>query len=263
MNKERYFSSETKDGVATLTLDRPEVHNAFDDAFIAELTAELERLAARRELRAVVLRANGKSFSAGADLNWMRRMADYSDEENIADALALGRLLQTLDDLPKPVIGRVQGAAFGGGVGLVACCDIAVASQNVSFSLSEVRLGLVPAMISPYVVNAMGERQARRYFVTAERFSAREAQRLGLVHEVVAETELDERIEALLRQIKTNGPAAMAAAKALAADVSRGPLDDAMARRNAECIARMRASPEGREGIAAFLEKRKPAWIET
>jgi methylglutaconyl-CoA hydratase len=261
MSTQRYFTAEESDGVAVLTLDRPQLHNAFDDLFIAQLTAELDALASRKEVRALVIAANGKSFSAGADLNWMRRMAEYTHQENVADARALGRLLQTLYELPKPVIGRVQGAAFGGGVGLVACCDIVIASEEASFCLSEVRLGLVPAMISPYVVNAIGERQARRYFVTAESFSALEAERLGLVHEVVASENLDQRIEAVLGRIRANGPLAMASAKKLAESVSRGPLDQSLSERNAECIASVRASQEGREGVGAFLEKRKPAWI--
>ncbi len=262
MNSPRYHSSTESDGVVTLTLNRPELHNAIDDAFVAELTEALDVLAAREAVRAVVIAANGKSFSAGADLNWMRRMADYSHRENVADALALGRLLEALDNLPKPVIGRVQGPAFGGGVGLVACCDIVIASERASFCLSEVRLGLVPAMISPYVVRALGERQARRYFVTAEPFSAEEAQRLGLVHEVAPPEELDDRLQRLLGQLERNGPAAMAAAKTLALTAGRSPMDETLIERNAECIAGVRAGQEGREGIAAFLEKRKPAWAE-
>src|SRR5690606_19141727 len=183
-------------GVATVTLNRPDRHNAFDDALIAALTQVLRELDADDSVTVVVLAGAGKSFSAGADLNWMRRMADYGREENLADAEALAALMETLNGLDKPTIARVQGAAFGGGVGLVACCDIAIAADTASFCLSEVRLGLIPAVISPYVVTAIGERAARRYFVTAERFDAREAHRLGLVHEVVPAAGLDARVDA-------------------------------------------------------------------
>jgi methylglutaconyl-CoA hydratase len=211
-------------------------------------------------VRLVVLAASGQSFSAGADLNWMRRMADYSYQQNLADALALAELMRTLNNLAKPTIAKVQGPAYGGGVGLVACCDIAVASETASFSLSEVRLGLIPAVISPYVVNAIGERQARRYFLSAERFGAREAQRIGLVHEVVAAEELDGAVARLLDTLAGNSPAAMAAAKDLARAVSRGPIDATMIEDTARRIAEIRASPEGREGLNAFLDKRKPSW---
>lgn len=249
-------------GVATVTLNRPDRHNAFDDALIAALTQVLRELDADDSVTVVVLAGAGKSFSAGADLNWMRRMADYGREENLADAEALAALMETLNGLDKPTIARVQGAAFGGGVGLVACCDIAIAADTASFCLSEVRLGLIPAVISPYVVTAIGERAARRYFVTAERFDAREAHRLGLVHEVVPAAGLDARVDALLAQLRQNGPRAMAAAKDLARAVSRGPIGPEMIRDTARRIAEIRSSAEGREGVAAFLEKRKPRWSE-
>ncbi len=249
-------------GVATLTLNRPALHNAFDDQLIAELTTALQRLAADTGVRAVVLAAHGKSFSAGADLNWMRRMAGYSEAENFQDAMALAELLRTLDGLAKPTIAKVQGAAYGGGVGLVACCDIAIAAETATFRLSEVALGLIPAVISPYLVNAIGERQARRYFLTAERFTAQNAQRIGLVHEVVSPEALDDTVADRLKILAGNGPAAMAAAKTLARAVSRGPLDAAMVEDTARRIAAVRASAEGREGITAFLDKRRPAWCK-
>ncbi|MBI1920023.1 MAG: enoyl-CoA hydratase/isomerase family protein [Geobacter sp.] len=248
-------------GVATLTMNRPEVHNAFDDALIAALTGELRRLEADDRVRVVVLAAAGRSFSAGADLSWMRRMADYTREENLADALGLAELMRTLNDLKKPTIASIQGAAFGGGVGLVACCDVAVASRRVTFCLSEVKLGLIPAVISPYVVEAIGPRAARRYFQSAEPFDAAEAHRLGLVHEVVAEEELATAVDKLSGAFLANGPRAMTAAKKLVARVASGPIDEAMVRDTAERIAAARASDEGKEGLCAFLEKRKPAWV--
>ncbi len=249
------------EGVATLTLNRPELHNAFDDALIAELSAEFERLGEDPAVRVVVLAANGKSFSAGADLNWMRRMADYGLEQNLDDARGLAGLMRTIYALPKPVIARVQGPAYGGGVGLVACCDIAIAAETASFCLSEVKLGLIPAVISPYVVAAIGERQARRYFVSAERFDAYEAQRIGLVHEVVPHATLDAKLAEILKALAGNGPQAMREAKRLARDVSRGPIDVDMIEDTARRIATIRASDEGREGLSAFLNKRKPGWI--
>lgn len=247
-------------GVGTVTLNRPDLHNAFDDALIADLTHELRRLESDAQVRVVILAAAGKSFSAGADLNWMRRMADYSFQQNLADALMLAELMRTLNDLAKPTIAKVQGPAYGGGVGLVACCDIAVASDAASFSLSEVKLGLIPAVISPYVVRAIGERQARRYFVTAERFDALAARRIGLVHEVAPAERLDTVVAGLLDDLSGNGPAAMMAAKNLVATVSRGPIDTAMIEDTARRIAEIRSSDEGREGLSAFLDKRKPVW---
>lgn len=246
--------------VATLTLARGEVHNAFDDALIAALTAEVGRLGAIADLRAIVLAAEGKSFSAGADLNWMKRMASYTEAENRRDADALAELMRALNECPKPTIARVQGPAFGGGVGLVACCDMAVAAGTATFCLSEVKLGLIPAVISPYVVRAMGVRAARRYFLTAEIFDAAEALRLGLVHQVVPPDALDGAVEALLAKLLAAGPAAVAESKALIARVAEGDVDAAMIADTAARIARIRVSPEGREGIAAFLAKRKPGW---
>jgi methylglutaconyl-CoA hydratase len=254
------LKTEIRDHVATIWLNRPDVHNAFDDALIAELTAELRRLDGLAEARVIVLAAEGKSFSAGADLNWMKRMAQYSEEENLRDARALANLMRTLHGVGKPTIARVQGAAFGGGVGLVACCDIAVASKEALFCLSEVRLGMIPSVISPYVIAAMGQRAAQRYFLTAERFDADEAKRVGLVQGVVAPNDLDEAVAAMASHLLKGGPAALAAAKELIADVSRQPIDDALVEETARRIAALRVSPGGREGIAAFLEKRKPDW---
>ena len=247
-------------GVAHLWLARPELHNAFDDALIAALTGEIERLGALGSVRAIVLGARGKSFSAGADLNWMKRMSAYSEAENLRDAQALARLMQALDRCPKPTLARVQGAAYGGGVGLVACCDIAVVAHTAQFCLSEARLGLIPAVISPYVVRAMGARAARRYFLTAEVFTAAEASAMGLAHRVVDADGLDAAVEATLLLLLAAGPQAQAECKALIARVSDAPVDDAMVADTAQRIARIRVSPEGREGIGAFLDKRKPRW---
>jgi len=247
-------------GLATVTLNRPERHNAFDEAMIAELTAALAGLGADDSIRMVVLRAAGRSFSAGGDLGWMQRLAGASEAENRADALRLAALMRTLDRLPKPTVAVVRGSAFGGGVGLVACCDIALAAEGALFSLSEVRLGLIPAVISPYVAAAMGERACRRYFLTAERFSAAEALRLGLLHGVYAEEGLEPAVDAVLKHLRAGAPQAQAAAKELLFAVARRPTDEAVIVNTAEAIARCRASAEGREGIAAFLEKRPPAW---
>ena len=252
--------SSVERGVATLTLNRPEIHNAFDDGLIRALTEALDRIEADAAARVVVLQANGKSFSAGADLNWMRRISGYTEAENLRDAEALATMVRKLNFLPKPTIAAVQGSAFGGGVGLVAACDIAVAVGAASFALSEVRLGLIPAVISPYVVTAIGERAARRYFLTAERFSAAEALRLGLVHEVVAEGELDRAVGRMVEVLLAGGPQAQAATKKLIRRVARGPLNAAVIADTAERIAKVRAGDEAREGIAAFLEKRKPGW---
>lgn len=247
-------------GVAHLTLNRPEVHNAFNDALIAEMTSALDALERDTQVRAVILSGNGKSFSAGADLNWMQAMAGYSHAENLRDAEALGDLMHRLDSLKKPTIALVQGPAFGGGVGLVACCDIAIAAQRASFCLSEVKLGLIPAVISPYVVAAMGPRAARRYFLTAERFSAEKAMALGLVHEVVADDGLDAAAESLIVELLAAGPIAVREAKDLIAAVAFRPPEAGLRQDTAERIARIRASDEGREGLTAFLEKRPPNW---
>ncbi len=253
---------EQQAGIARLTLARPDVHNAFDDALIAELTAALESLAHDPSLRVLVLTGAGASFSAGADLGWMRRMALANTEENRADAMRLARLMRVLDAFPKPTIASVNGAAFGGGVGLVACCDIAIAADTANFALSEVKLGLVPAVISPYVIAAIGARQARRWFQTAETFGATEAQRIGLLHAVVAANELDVAVDRQCALLRKAGPVAVREAKALVRRVSASHDADALDTANADLIARLRVSPEGQEGLGAFLDKRKPHWLE-
>jgi methylglutaconyl-CoA hydratase len=245
-----------------VTLNRPDRHNAFDDAMIAELTEALRSMEAEESIRVVVLAAAGGSFSAGADLEWMKRMSGYSMEDNRRDAMGLGALMRTLAHLRKPTVARVQGPAYGGGVGLVACCDIAVASTNATFSFSEAKLGLVPAVISPYVVAAIGERAARRYFLTAERFDVAEAWRLGLVHELANDdAELDEKVGDIVDSLLACGPVAQMEAKALLRAVSGKPVMSELIQDTAERIAKIRSSPEGREGISAFLEKRRAAWI--
>jgi methylglutaconyl-CoA hydratase len=249
-------------GKATVTLNRPEIHNAFDDILIARLTETFESLGKRDDVRVVVVAANGKSFSAGADLGWMRRMANYSEAENSADAEQLARLIHVLDSLPKPTVARVQGAAIGGGVGVVAACDVAVASEAASFALSEVRLGLIPAVISPYVIGAIGPRQARRYMLTAERFDAAEAKRIGLVHEAVPAARLDAAIDSVVAALLLGGPEAVRESKMLARDVGGSP-GEVVRADTARRIARLRASPEGKEGVSSFLEKRKPRWQES
>jgi methylglutaconyl-CoA hydratase len=247
-------------GVGWLTLNRPEVHNAFDDALIAQLTAALLSLEADRRVRVVVLSAAGKSFSAGADLAWMQRMAGYSEAENLEDARALAGLMSTLDRLAKPTLALVQGAAFGGGVGLVACCDIAIASEAASFSLSEVKLGLIPAVISPYIVAAIGPGAARRFILTAERFSAQQALQLGLIHEVVPADRLEETAEQILDHLAQGGPRAQAEAKDLVLSLAGRPIDRGLVEETAQHIAQIRVGEEAREGLAAFLEKRKAEW---
>ena len=248
--------------IGLVTMNRPERHNAFDDVLIRELAEALRSMEAEDGIRVVVLSGAGPSFSAGADLNWMRRMAGFSKDENQRDAMGLAALLRTLAHLRKPTIARVHGAAYGGGVGLVAACDIAVASHEATFSFSEAKLGLVPAVISPYVVAAICERAARRYFVTAERFDAAEAWRLGLVHELAAsEGDLDEKIGQVVDAALACGPVAQREAKELIRAVALRPVTSELIQDTAERIARLRASPEGREGTAAFLEKRRAAWV--
>lgn len=254
------LSVEMRDAVALLALRRPEVHNAFDAGLIRDMTAALRELDQAPEVRAVIILGEGPSFCAGADLAWMREMAGYDRAQNLADARGLASLLQTLDTLSKPTIARVHGPAFGGGVGLVACCDIAIASVEATFSLSEARLGLIPATISPYVIEAIGARQARRYFLSCEKFSAAEAFRIGLVHDLAPPTELDARINALLGSLLMAGPGAQASAKALIRAVAGRPIDAGLIDDTAKRIATARASAEAKEGVAAFLGKRSPAW---
>ena len=248
------------EGRATVTLNRPDVHNAFDDKLIALLTRELDALDRNPTVGVVVLAAAGKSFCAGADLKWMRRMAEYSEAENQADAEALAAMMKTLNRLSKPTVAEVQGAAYGGGVGLICCCDIAIASEATKFSISEVKLGLIPSVISPYVVAVIGERQARRYALGAETFDAIEAKRIGLVHEVTAAEDLQAAVDAMVEALLANGPAAMAETKDQIAGVANRPVDDRLIAAAAARIARIRVSDEGCEGVAAFLEKRKPGW---
>ncbi|HST43726.1 MAG TPA: enoyl-CoA hydratase-related protein [Luteimonas sp.] len=255
---------DTHAGVARLRLERPAVHNAFDAGLVRDLTAGLDALGADPDVRVVVLEAAGVSFSAGADLNWMRAMAAADEAANRDDALALARLMRTLDELPKPTLARVHGPAFGGGVGLVACCDIAIGVAAARFGLTESRLGLLPAVISPYVIRAIGERQARRWFTTAEQFDAAEALRIGLLHEVVSDADaLDAAMDRQLALLRKAAPLAAATAKALVRRVAEGGARDALDADNATLIARLRVSAEGQEGLGAFLDKRAPAWSLT
>jgi methylglutaconyl-CoA hydratase len=246
--------------VAEVWLNRPEVRNAFNDGVIAELTAAFSTLGADPELRAIVLGGHGKAFCAGADLSWMRAMADYSWAENHADASALAEMLWTVWSCPVPVVGRVHGDCYAGGVGLAAVCDVLLAAEGVHFCLSEARLGLLPGTIGPYVVRALGEQASRRYFVTAERFSAAQAQAMGFVHEVVAADALDARVAEMVATLVANGPAAVKACKQLVKNVAGRPIDAALRDDTARRIADIRASAEGREGVQAFLNKREPSW---
>ncbi|MDG2518306.1 enoyl-CoA hydratase-related protein [Lysobacter soli] len=247
--------------VARLRLNRPELHNAFDAMLIAALTGALEAVAADDSVRVVVLEGEGASFSAGADLNWMRGMAAASEEANRTDSLALARLMRTLDELPRPTIARIQGAAFGGGVGLVACCDIAIASADAKFGLTESKLGLLPAVISPYVLDAIGPRQARRWFATGEIFDAATALQIGLLHQVVEGDALDAAVQRQVDLLLKAGPHASAEAKTLVRRVAFERDRDRLDHDNAALIARLRVSEEGQEGLTAFLDKRKPRWI--
>jgi methylglutaconyl-CoA hydratase len=248
-------------GVETVTLNRPEVRNAFNDEVIAELTAVFLELARRDEVRCIVLAGNGPAFCAGADLNWMKRMATYTREENIEDASKLARMLEVLFHCPKPTIAKVQGDVYAGGTGLVAACDIAVSVDTAQYCLSEVKLGLIPATISPYVIRAMGTRASHRYFLTAERFGAAEAQRIGFVHEVVKAAELDAKTAEIAQALVNAGPQAVKACKKLLHDVAGQEISAGLVRRTVEGIADIRASEEGREGIQSFLGKRQPNWL--
>ena len=247
--------------VGVVWMTRAEVRNAFNETTIAEITETFRTLGADPDVRAIVLAAEGPAFCAGADLDWMRRMAQYSRDENRADALKLATMLRTIHECPKPVIARIHGPAFAGGVGLVAACDIAVASLNAEFCLTETKLGLIPATIAPYVLRAMGANQARRYFLTAEKFDASEAFRIGLVHDIVPPEELDGTINALLGTLMLTSTEAVTEAKRLVRDFAFRPIDDALVADTAERIAAIRQSADGREGIASFLEKRKPRWV--
>lgn len=250
-------------GIATLTLNRPGRHNAFDDGLIVDITSALIELGAASNVRVVILAASGASFSAGADLSWMQRMASYGEAENLEDARKLAKLMHTLDTLPKPTVAAVQGPAYGGGVGLIACCDMAFASPEAQFALTEVRLGLIPAVISPYVVRKIGVSQARRYMLSAERFDAETALRIGLVHEIIPREEIAVRAYNWAEQLLHNGPASMLAAKQLVNDVANQPICPAQSEDCVLRIARQRVSDEGQEGLRAFLEKRPPRWSKT
>jgi methylglutaconyl-CoA hydratase len=248
-------------GVATITINRPEVHNAFDEHLIAELSSRFDSVANDEDVRLVVIAARGRSFSAGADLDWMRRTADYTEEENIADSRKLAAMLHRLNSMSKPTIALIQGPAYGGGIGVIAACDIAISVRSATFSLSEVKLGLIPAVISPYVVGAIGARQSRRYFLTAERFDAQEAHRIGLVHLVVNdEGEMRAAGERFARIFAETAPGAVAASKDLISSVQDRQITDDLIDDTAKRIANRRASDEAREGIGAFFDKRKPKW---
>ena len=247
--------------IATIWMNRPEVLNAFNEDLIADLSAACKELDADDSVRIVVLAGRGKHFSAGADLNWMKRASVQSPEENVADARKFAGMLRTLSDLSKPTIARVQGAALGGGTGLTAACDMAIASDDAVFATSEVKFGIIPSAISPYVLRAIGPRQALRYFQSAERIPAARALAIGLVNEVVPTAELDARVAELAEALIVGGPLAQQAAKDLIRAVAGRPIDDAVSEETAQRIARQRATDEAKDGIAAFLEKREPAWL--
>jgi len=252
---------ERQGAVATIWMDRPEVFNAFDEQLIAELAAACAELDADASVRVVVLGGRGRHFSAGADLNWMRRASVYTEEENRADARRFAAMLRALSGLSKPTIARIQGAALGGGTGLAAACDMAVASSDASFATSEVRFGIIPAVISPYVLRAIGPRQALRYFQSAERFDARRAQQIGLVHEVCERDALDATVARLVEPLIAGAPLAQQAAKDLIAAIDGRAIDDDVSEETARRIACQRATDEARDGIAAFLDKRSPSWL--
>lgn len=247
--------------VATVRLNRPEVRNAFNEIMIGELTGAFRALGANAGIRAIVLAADGPAFCAGADLGWMKKMAGFTHDENLADAAQLAEMLRTIYRCPKPVVAKIQGDCYAGGMGLVAACDIAIAVEAIHFCLSEVKLGLIPATISPYVIKAMGENAARRYFLTAERISSHEARRIGFVHEVVSAAALDATVGEIVKALAANSPHAVKEAKRLVQDVAGAALDDDLIADTAERIADIRSSEEGKEGVRSFLEKRKPGWL--
>jgi methylglutaconyl-CoA hydratase len=262
MSDNEFVLLDITDGIARVTLNRPDKFNAFDDAIIATLSGIFDQLAADDNVRAMVLAGNGKHFSAGGDLKWMQRMAEYSFEDNLTDAQALAGMLKKLNDMPKPTIARVNGVAFAGAVGLVSCCDMVVAEEKSAFCISEVKIGLIPATIAPYVIDAIGARAARRYFQTAERFSVQKAQQLGLVSEIVPADELDAAVDALLNTVLANSPQALSEAKRLIRDVAYREKTEALINDTSERIAAIRVSEEGQEGLTAFFEKRAPRWQE-
>lgn len=250
------------DRIGNVTLNRPDVRNAFNEQSIAELALAFDELGRNELVRAIVLAAAGPAFCAGADLNWMKKMAGYSDSENRADAMRLADMLRTIYTCSKPVVAKVQGDCYAGGMGLVAACDIAVSVDTANFCLSEVKLGLIPATISPYVIKAMGEQAARRYFLTAERFDAQEAHRIGFVHEVVPAADLDTKVAGIVQALAHNSPNAVREAKKLVREIVGEPVTEALLEDTANRIAGIRASLEGREGVASFLEKRRPSWLD-
>ena len=256
-----YLQIHVAGAVATVTLNRPEVRNAFNDAVIGEVTQAFSDLGARDDVRCIVLAASGTAFCAGADLNWMRSMADYTREQNLEDASHLANMLRTVYECPKPTIARIQGDVYAGGTGLVAACDIAVSVDTAHFCLSEVKLGLLPSTISPYVLRAMGARAAHRYFLTAERFSAAEALRIGFVHEVVTADALDAKVAELAQALVNAGPAAVRGCKKLVQDIAGYDITPELVAITVDSIADVRVSPEGREGLQSFLQKRKPNWL--
>jgi methylglutaconyl-CoA hydratase len=248
--------------VAQITMSRPDVRNAFNDEVIAELTQAFMQLGARDDVRCIVLAADGPVFSAGADLNWMRKMADYSRDENLADAAKLAEMLRVIYECPKPTVVRVQGDVYAGAMGLVAACDMAVSSDTVQYCVSEVRLGLIPATISPYVVRAMGARAAHRYCLTAERFNAAEALRIGFVHEVVSAEQLDAKVADIATALCSASPDAVKVCKKLLQDVAGKEISQPLIAQTIAGIADIRASAQGKEGVSSFLQKRKPSWLD-
>ena len=259
-NSDTVLLEVNEQGIATVTLNNPEKHNAFDDVIIKQLTTIFNDISGRDDISIMILASNGKSFSAGADLGWMKRMAAYSYQDNLKDANALAQMLKALNFLPQTTIAKIQGAAFGGAVGLASCCDIVIASTKASFCLSEVKLGLIPATISPYVVDAIGLKASRRYFQTAERFFADKAQQLGLVDEMVAPDELTAEVNSMVTKLLANGSQARRQAKKLSQDVAFQIIDENLLKDTSERIAAIRVSPEGQEGLTAFFEKRAPNW---
>jgi len=249
------------DRIGHVTLNRPDLRNAFNEQSIAELALAFDELGRNELVRAIVLAAAGPAFCAGADLNWMKKMAGYSDSENRADAMRLADMLRTIYTCPKPVVAKVQGDCYAGGMGLVAACDVVVSVDTANFCLSEVKLGLIPATISPYVIKAMGEQAARRYFLTAERFDAKEAHRIGFAHEIVPAADLDTKVAGIVQALANNSPNAVREAKKLVREIAGEPVTEALLEDTADRIALIRASGEGRDGVTAFLDKRKPAWL--
>jgi methylglutaconyl-CoA hydratase len=259
-NNDKVLLEINEQGIATVTLNNPEKHNAFDDVIIKQLTDIFNDISERDDVSIMILASNGKSFSAGADLGWMKRMAGYSYEDNLKDANALAQMLKALNFLPQTTIAKIQGAAFGGAVGLASCCDIVIASTKASFCLSEVKLGLIPATISPYVVDAIGLKASRRYFQTAERFFAEQALKLGLVDEIVAPDELTNEVSTMVAKLLANGSQARRQAKKLSQDVAFQTINENLLKDTSERIAAIRVSTEGQEGLTAFFEKRSPNW---